>query len=176
MKRRYRYVKPGEYKSAERRGISKKMIYDRLYRRGWTKKRALTEPVGRLGGAARIAEENGINRPTYYSRVRKGQDPIEAALTPLQKESRAARARKAKELTPEEWFQAKRAGTLKNKAMPAEWIERAKQHGVSARTLRDRLHRGWPLSEACTTSTKGKRYHELQLFYENRPDGIRRES
>ena len=155
MKRRYRYVKPGEYKSAERRGISKKLIYERLYR-GWTKKRALHEPIGKIGGIAHIAEENGINRPTYYSRVRKGQDPIEAALTPLQKASRAARARKAKELSAEEWFQAQRDGTLNNKAMPAEWIERAKRHGVSARTLRDRLHRGWSLHEACTTSTNGK--------------------
>lgn len=80
------YITSVDYAQAAENGISKRLLRDRIWGRGWKKKRAKTEPPNREEIIwYKIAEENGISRSIYYKRVKLGWEKKEAATTPKEK-------------------------------------------------------------------------------------------
>src|SRR5690625_1928507 len=77
------YITPEEYEFAEKNGIPKRNVENRVRNLGWRKKRAITEPVKKyrvLAPYLNIAEKNGIKRTTAIRRMERGWD-IERAIT-----------------------------------------------------------------------------------------------
>lgn len=81
------YITPEEREDANRRGISDRMIWDRMNRTGWSKERALTEPPYTWHTNKKwekIREENGICLQTFKGRISRGWDHERAATEPVQ--------------------------------------------------------------------------------------------
>ncbi|MED3026189.1 MULTISPECIES: hypothetical protein [Bacillus cereus group] len=78
------------YKTANSNGISKKRLQQRVYRYDWDIERAMTQPIGtkkmdfdrKHGEWMHIAEQNGISRYTFYSRLKGGWSYELAATKP----------------------------------------------------------------------------------------------
>ncbi|PEA75129.1 hypothetical protein [Bacillus wiedmannii] len=78
------------YKTAKSNGISKKRLQQRVYRYDWDIDRAMTQPIGtkkmdfdrRHGEWMHVAEQNGISRYTFYSRLKRGWSYELAATKP----------------------------------------------------------------------------------------------
>lgn len=78
------------YKTAKSNGISKKRLQQRVYRYDWDIDRAMTQPIGtkkmdfdrKHGEWMHIAEQNGISRYTFYSRLKRGWSYELAATKP----------------------------------------------------------------------------------------------
>lgn len=78
------------YKTAKSNGISKKRLQQRVYRYEWDIDRAMTQPIGtkkmdfdrRHGEWMHVAEQNGISRYTFYSRLKRGWSYELAATKP----------------------------------------------------------------------------------------------
>ncbi|HDR8076536.1 MULTISPECIES: hypothetical protein [Bacillaceae] len=68
------------YKTAKSNGISKKRVQQRVFRYEWDVERAITQPIGKKkmefdrkhGNWMHVAEQNGISRDTFYSRLKRG--------------------------------------------------------------------------------------------------------
>src|SRR5699024_7006490 len=79
------YITPEEYAIAEKNGISYDTLNGGIRVYGWNKQRAITQPVKKQkkttnhGSYPKQAEENGIPRSTYYSRIRAGMSKREAS-------------------------------------------------------------------------------------------------
>ena len=77
---------------AKENGISKTLLYQRVKSNGWTVEKARTEPVRiveiKNSDWIRLAIENGINRNTFYSRLKLGWSAERAATTPTGKKGR----------------------------------------------------------------------------------------
>lgn len=76
-----------DYKIASQNGIGKKTVLTRLYR-GWSKERAITEPILKAKVASHwyeVASSNGIKQKTYENRIRLGWDKQSAAIIPVGK-------------------------------------------------------------------------------------------
>lgn len=152
-KRRRVYITDEDYKRAANNGIDAKVLYHRVNRWGMEKEEAITKPLRKYGVWADVAELNGIGKGTFYSRVNlRGINVVKAATTPINKKERVERARKSRQIEgeEEEVLQALREGRAKNKVLPQEWIDKAKENGVSAQLLRWRLEQGKTVEEATT--------------------------
>lgn len=83
------YITPEQYEKAEKNGIDRKTLDNRVRGLGWDLERAMTEEKnkGRRFLPKEIidlAAKNGIQRRTLYERVqRSGMSEIEAATKPL---------------------------------------------------------------------------------------------
>lgn len=127
-------VVPQHYEIAEKNGISKGAVKSRVYGLGWTVQKAITEPLMKADferpkeyyDYLEKAKSNGITNATYYSRIRRGWSPEEAA---------------TKELIKPQDF----------KRRDKKWMELAVENGISARTYRGRVYNGWTEEEAATT-------------------------
>jgi hypothetical protein len=98
-----KYITPEEYLIAEKNGISKKALEQRIRRYGWDKERALTTPImKREHELAHLAEQNGIPRRVFYMRLYRGWSVERASTEPLttvvERIKRANEARKIKRL------------------------------------------------------------------------------
>lgn len=68
------------YKKAESNGINRRRLQERVYRYDWDIERATTQPLGtkivnfdkKHGNWMHVAEQNGISRDTFYSRLKRG--------------------------------------------------------------------------------------------------------
>ncbi|WP_064774770.1 hypothetical protein [Bacillus cereus] len=87
MTRIYNEVITGEqYLIANRNGISKKNVYQRVNEYGWSIEKAITKPLNNTKNKKTdrhlmlLAELNGINYATYRQRIKDGMDPHEAAV------------------------------------------------------------------------------------------------
>ncbi|EJR51722.1 hypothetical protein IIO_06255 [Bacillus cereus VD115] len=78
------------YKKAELNGINRKRLQERVYRYDWDIERATTQPLGKKkieldgkhGDWMYVAEQNGISRFTFYSRLKRGWPHHLAATKP----------------------------------------------------------------------------------------------
>ncbi|EJR08744.1 hypothetical protein F8161_24155 [Bacillus cereus] len=131
-----RWLTDEEYQQAESNGISRRVLYMRMYRYGWELQEALTTPPrtywhmneGKSNKWLELATENGINSSTFYSRVNNGWDPKDAASIPTRKQM------DRKEL-----------------------VKIAESNGISVSTFRSRLSYGWEPIKAATTPAKAKK-------------------
>lgn len=133
------YITPQEYAEAERNGISRQVLSDRVRKLGWKKQRAMTTPARKMTKRkhwAEIAATNGINYSTFSTRVNThGMSMEEAATRPLQDPREAIKI----------------ADQYRHKRLPREWIEKAKENGISRKTLYQRITRyHWDIETAAT--------------------------
>lgn len=82
----YVYITDAEYAIAERNGISKANVYNRVNHLGWSVERAITESI-RKPDAVRmkylqLAKKNNISATLYCNRLKEGWGYREAATTP----------------------------------------------------------------------------------------------
>lgn len=125
----YFYITPQDYKEAEKNGISARLLYQRVWE-GWSKKRAITEPVHTKKLTKEhfaIAATNGISVNTVKHRVGHLKWDIEKAITvkPIKR---------------------------KNK-----YLDIAKANGIKESTFRSRINQGWSQEKASTTPVKTRK-------------------
>ncbi|WP_327918431.1 nucleoside permease [Bacillus paramycoides] len=127
-----RWLTDEEYAKAKANGISRKLVYNRVYVLGWDVEIAMTAPSGSVrhktadkvhGKWLRIAVENGIEKSTFYSRLNLGWKYEDAATKP--------------------------ANRMTNKEK--EWSEIAEKNGISYQTFTSRRKYGWEPEKAATT-------------------------
>ncbi|WP_180235595.1 hypothetical protein [Bacillus toyonensis] len=92
MERIYNEVITNEqYLIANKNGISRRNVYQRVNEYGWSIEKAITQPLYNTNkrktdrALMLLAEANGINYATYRQRVKDGMDPREAAVKPTVK-------------------------------------------------------------------------------------------
>lgn len=125
------YVTDEHYLLANRNGISKKNVNQRVHEYGWTVEKAISHPLhkatkGKVNRAlALLAERNGINYQAYIRRLKNGMDAHEAAT-------------KRSNLTLE--------------------LEMALENGICKRTFYKRVERGMNTFEAATKPLKNKKF------------------
>lgn len=125
------YLSPKEIETAKKLGISEALAKQRFYRYGWPKNKAITQPIRKkvnhnLQPYIDAAAVNGINKDTFYSRLKYGWSKEEACL-PIQEERK------------ENWY---------NRKYPKELLELAKQNGVKRSTFYARIYKGYSPEEA----------------------------
>lgn len=78
------YVEPHHYEIAKQNGISKKNLINRVYEKGWTIERAISQPVKIRSTHDWEKWESvaKVSKSTYMQRVRGGWEKDKAALTP----------------------------------------------------------------------------------------------
>ncbi|MDF2902395.1 MAG: hypothetical protein K0S25_33 [Bacillus sp. (in: firmicutes)] len=137
------YVTPQDYESAEKLGISKENVYQRVHVYNWPVERAISQPLCKVNAYGwkehkHIAKENGIPYRTYLNRVTAGWSQEAAASTPsLSYKERGLRMAKAKE---------------NKRTFTDEQIARAKANGVCHRKLWARVKiLGWDIEVAINT-------------------------
>ncbi|MFN2746935.1 hypothetical protein ACINLE_17650 [Bacillus sp. z60-18] len=143
------YITPEEFAQAEANGICKDTLIWRIRRQGWSKQRALTEPVkvyDRVSYATEwekwegVAKENGVSRGLFRGRVARGWDSKKAATTP--KIDRNEHCRRMHELSPR----------TRRRKFSEDLVKLAESNGVSYATLQCRVTaRGWNPHTAATT-------------------------
>ncbi|MBM6649045.1 hypothetical protein [Bacillus sp. RIT 809] len=75
-----------QYLIANKNGISKKNVYQRVNEYGWSIEKAITKPIYNTNkrkterALMLLAELNGVNYATYRQRIKDGMDPHEAAV------------------------------------------------------------------------------------------------
>lgn len=83
------YITPEEYAIAEKNGISRERVNNRVRSLGWDVEKAITTPVKNYSVWREwkgIAEKNGVRHKVFYSRIKKlGWIPLKAATTPVRK-------------------------------------------------------------------------------------------
>lgn len=139
------YISPEDYAIAERNGLSKELVYQRVYLYDWDVNTAITMPK-RIrkdrGDWMKVALSNGIKPNTFYGRLSRGWDIEKAASAALvsHKES------------------IKKAHDSK-RGYPKEYGLLADANGISRTGFRERLKRGWTLEDAATypVMQKGER-------------------
>lgn len=136
------YVTPEDYEKAEANGLSREIVYHRVYHYGWDIERAITTPKknhGKWGNWKpyyELMEKHGVNRRTFYTRVGNGMSPEEAATKPLT--PRHERVKVASE------------ARKKRSKVPPDIRRLAEANGISLPLVYLRLRRGLSLQEAAT--------------------------
>ncbi|WP_180226734.1 hypothetical protein [Bacillus pseudomycoides] len=171
-----------DYLLAEKRGLSRKNVYQRVMTYGWDIEEAISKPVGGRGpgrhrGMAKIAEENGVSKHVFYYRRSKGMSLYEAATKPVKKYEK--RDESFKKLALEngislptynrrvangwdleeaatkparEYVRTKEPETWDD--MYIHWLKVAKNNGISRDNYYLRVKRGWGFEKAATTPLK----------------------
>ena len=125
----YYYITPEEYEIAEKNGINKRVVYQRVFL-GWSKKRAITVPlqIKKLTNEHfEIAQKNGISKNTVKHRVSHLGWEIEKAIT-----------------TP--------IISRKNK-----YLDQARKNGINENTYYSRIEQGWTKEDASTIKTMSRK-------------------
>lgn len=138
------YITPEEYDIAERNGISNKLLYYRIRRDGWSKERAMSQPVRKRSDYSKwylIAEKNGISRRTFLMRMYNcGWDCERAATEPI------------KSIKEKVILMAESRRKYSDKI-----YETLKLNGISRTMFYGRIHRGWTIERAMTEKKNYKR-------------------
>ena len=131
------YITPEEYEIAEKNGIGRHTLDNRIWNLAWDKKRAITERPKRRRKFKHLelARKNGIPDETFRMRVRRGMDELEAAQKPLQNKI--------------DWSLEMRN---RRKFKYPNWVyEKARENGISHSSLTHRIESGrYTLKQACT--------------------------
>lgn len=91
MEKRYDYITPEDYATAEKNGITKSAMEQRVYSYGWDIDRAITQPMRESRCFQSVwdkwghqATKNGISRAVFYSRINtSGWSESKAASTKM---------------------------------------------------------------------------------------------
>ncbi|MFC7801294.1 hypothetical protein ACFTRE_15690 [Bacillus subtilis] len=152
------YITPEEFAQAEANGICKDTLIWRIRRKGWSKQRALTEPVQfqdrdkfrvEWSKWGKFAEENGVSRSVFYGKVKMGWDSEKAATTP--KIDQNEHMKRMCELSPR----------TKRRKFSEDLVRLAESNGVSYTNLQNRVtNKGWDPYTAATTPLMSR--HEIQ--------------
>lgn len=126
------YITPKEFEYAkDKYNLNYNTIYQRVYKNGWTKAKALNTPSRKSKPKIskehlKIAEENGITRQTLDNRLNRGWE-LERAITTKQ-------------------------GKRGRKRMFEDWIyQEAEKNGLNMNVVRYRIKNlKWDKKEACT--------------------------
>lgn len=121
------YLTPEHFEIAEKNGISRDRLQQRVYQQNWSIERAIAQPMIKPKNIWKdwqeLAEAHGVCMNTFYYRVRAGREPREAATAPSSKLSR----------------------------IPSWVWEKAERNGISKKVLSSRVHGyKWDLERACT--------------------------
>ncbi|EEL78780.1 hypothetical protein bcere0028_56090 [Bacillus cereus AH1271] len=120
-----------QYLIANKNGISKKNVYQRVNEYGWSIEKAITQPLHNTKNRKTdralmlLAELNGINYATYRQRIKDGMNPHEAA--------------------------------VKRTTNSVE-LQIALENGIGAETFYTRLRRGMNPYEAATQPLKNRKF------------------
>ena len=130
------YITPEEYETAEKNGVSKDLLEQRLRRLNWSRRRAVNETPKKHGDHKYwygIAKGNGINYNTFTSRISRGWEPERAA-------TEAACSRKES---------GTRSGRVR-KRFSKEALDMLEKSGIAYATFRARVETGWDEMEAAS--------------------------
>lgn len=135
-----------QYEIAEKNGISKVNVDQRINVLGWTLEEAITKPMRvkfrqKYKEYVQLAESKGIPLITFRARVEKHNwDPEEAATTPVMTMKEVAERRNEK-----------------NRIIPKEIYEKARKNGINNSTLKTRiLMLNWDMDLAATKEVNKK--------------------
>ncbi|MBK5492221.1 nucleoside permease [Bacillus sp. TH13] len=129
-----RWLTDEERARAAANGITRNLLYYRVFQAEWDVEIAITAPPGTVkrrpsGKYAKwieLAESNGISKGAFYSRLKVGMGCKEAATVPLKK----------------------------SKGLMEVWLEIAKPNGIGYQTFMSRINtRNWDIEKAATTPT-----------------------
>ena len=134
------YVTPDEYDIAKKNGIPYRIVNARIRSSGWSKQRAITEPVlkrdrGLNEEYVKKAKLNGISRDVFAYRVSHGYTNEEAATIPV-RDNKKLMSQLGK----------------KRRKYSKELIKLAESNGISIRTFYKRIQKNkWDPIKAATT-------------------------
>lgn len=121
------YITPEEYELALKNGISKSTLEARIRKYGWSKYKALNNPVKKsnLEYWYKLAKSNGICKGTFMDRVyRLKWSLIKSASTPVM--------------------------IKRNKKYP-DWVDKLlARNGIKRTTFYNRVYAGWDIVKAAT--------------------------
>ena len=124
------YITPEEYSIAASNGIDKANLDRRIRRLGWSKERALKEPIKKNTKRdrwLRIALENSIKKSTFFGRInRLGWSEEKAATTPVVRTA------------------------IRNRKYSDELYNTLEKNGISKSLFYDRIRKGWDIERAST--------------------------
>jgi hypothetical protein len=135
------YITPEEYEIAEKNGISRKNLEDRVWTLYWNKQKAITVPVMQRNPTPwrewkEVCEKNGISYGTFMSRIKNsGLDPEVAATKPLDKHQR-------------DYF---KRYVDKKRVLTPEHLKAMEKNGLCRATVHLRRRIGWSLEDAVNT-------------------------
>lgn len=128
------YLTPEHYEIAEENGISKKIVNDRFYYKGWTAERAITQPVMKKSDHnwSKWRHKAKVTKSTYLKRIRRGWNEKEAALTPS--------------------YRQKKFRRKETRFFTEEQEQTMKENNISYHTAYSRIKKyGWTKEKAITT-------------------------
>ena len=141
--KRYFYITPKDYETANKNGISKRTLERRVRYDGWDVDRAITEKPGKGGHRTGLWDKwkhvSIVQYSTFSDRVRAGMKPEEAATKPI--------------TPPNKRYNPKKAFT-------DEQLKIAASNGVTPKTLYQRMKsktRKWTIEEAINTPPLSKK-------------------
>jgi hypothetical protein len=79
------YLSDRDYQIAESNGISRHNAYQRFYSNGWSKERAITEPLRKDANYKRKCQEIGLSYHTFCKRRKLGWSMERALTEPVNK-------------------------------------------------------------------------------------------
>ncbi|ALA13237.1 hypothetical protein TSARBOMBA_205 [Bacillus phage TsarBomba] len=124
------YLTPEDFDIAEQNGIARHIAHRRFYEQGYTRKRAVTQPVQKRPNPwaewKEVALKNGICKGTFKSRIYKGSTPEQAATEPIKTRAELAEL-------------MEKGRVKKRRRISKELHERARKNGIAATTLQYRL-------------------------------------
>lgn len=135
------YLTPEDFEIAEKNGISRDRVIDRFYSDGWSKRRAITQPVRKISAERakyrEIAEQHGITNENFSNRVRRGWTLDEASSIPIGQ---------GRELP----------GSIASK-LSKKQIQEAGERGIPKATVLNRVYTLlWPVDKAITVPVNKK--------------------
>ncbi|OLN21886.1 hypothetical protein BTO30_12365 [Domibacillus antri] len=125
MEKRYYYITPDDWETAERNNLNRSTVRSRVNTYGWDIDRAVTTPANPIKRYAFTKEEkelmdkNGLKLNTVYCRIRRGWDRREAVTTPamsLEQAGKIARKVNCTRFTEEQLIVMEQNGTPYNTA------------------------------------------------------------
>lgn len=88
LEKRFEYITPEDFETAEQNGLSMKLVRERVYNLGWDIDKAISTPKRKIkkdplwAKWRKVASENGVSYQLYSKRVKEwGIDPEVAAST-----------------------------------------------------------------------------------------------
>ncbi|TCW59056.1 hypothetical protein EC917_101310 [Bacillus thuringiensis] len=140
-----------DYEVAERNGISKVNVDQRVNKLNWSIEDAITKPIyvsfrKKYKKFVEIAEKNGISYRNFRNRVNVHKwDPEEAATTPI--------------LTYQEVVEKLNS---KKRIIPKEIFDKARKNGICGSTLQTRiLVMKWDMDVAATKPVRKKKKKQI---------------
>ncbi|BAR82269.1 gp38 [Bacillus thuringiensis serovar tolworthi] len=135
------YITPDEYERAERNGINRRTLSARIRVSMWDKEKAITEPLTHKNSQwskwKEVAKKHGVGYQTYYQRVKRGLEPLDAATRPV--------------MEKEEVFRKGRVAQAHKRVFTDEELRIAASNGIQYQTALYRYRQGgWSKDGAIT--------------------------